>query len=127
MPTLTPYELKAEGTWITQSTDPHTGAATINATLIMLDDTVLQESPIVRVSQFVVEQSVDNGATWSSMATMGGWTSGAHNAPRNPGDPVQMPGINTGVPNDGRARRFRARSDFPQALLAGVQITVTPA
>ena len=127
MTTLTPYELKTEGTHVTQGTDAFVAGAYVADVEAVLTDVDLR-NPLLRITAIVLEQSVDDGLTWTASAKSGGWQGDPTAEPLHPGDPLPRPGLlGTSFPNDGRARRFRARLDIPQPMLIGLTISVASA
>lgn len=125
MATLAAYELLQPGVHTTQASASVSGATahTVFVLAIMPDETILNATPLY-ITALALEQSLDDGLTWSAMAKIS-WNSDPAITPRIPGDPLPRPGMFTSVPADGKARRFRGRLDIPQAILMGIDVTVS--
>lgn len=125
MATLAAYELLQPGVHTTQASASVSGATahTVSVLTIMPDETILDPTPL-RITAIALEQSLDDGLSWLPMAKVS-WASDPSAAPLHPGDPLPRPGLSTSVPADGKARRFRGRLDLPQAILVGIDVTVS--
>ena len=123
MATLEAFTLLQAGVHTTQASVPHQGAANVDIHVICPDSVILDATPLV-ITALALEQSTDDGLTWAALAKVS-WESDPDTVPHQVGDPLPRPGLSTTVPNDGKTRRFRARLDIPQALLAGLDVTIS--